>query len=262
MKKLSLDLTNEEIAKLNYDRNSIKNLLISRAIYNESLEYVFTNEEQNILDLYVENEIISLYIRREVEPRLMVNENQIIDQYNKSKTYFEENNISFKEAHEIIKKDLTEKLYDKMVNDFISEVFENMPDEITISKKELLATKGDPANIKQIIQNRVIKEDAIKNNFYKENDQILNLISSDVRINYFTSLINSKKVELTREEVKIYYENNKKEYENIDENNAIEMIAVKLANDKAAKNTQEYINMIIEKYSINSKVEEILNGRI
>lgn len=40
----SLELTDKELKDLNYDYNAIINLLVSRAIYNESKNYDFSEE--------------------------------------------------------------------------------------------------------------------------------------------------------------------------------------------------------------------------
>ncbi|VWL85334.1 hypothetical protein [Oceanivirga miroungae] len=262
MKKLDLSLTKEELTKLNYEKNAIRNLLVSRAIYNESLEYEFTKEEQNILDLYIENEKITIYLKQEAETKMMINENQIIDAYNANKSFFEENKMSFKEAHEMIKEQLKESLFEKLANEFISEIVLKMDDSVTLTKDEILATKGDANNIKQVLQNKIIKEYALKNNFYKENEEALDLVASDIRINYYTSVINSKDIQVSNEEIDKVYEENKEAFENVEFDKAKEMIAIRLANEKVAAKTQEYAQMLIEKYDIDKKVEEILNDRI
>lgn len=262
MQKMELKISKEDLEKLGNEKIAIRNYLLSLAVYNESLDYDFTDEEKIMLEHYMNREMINIYVRSELEPKLMINENQIINSYTENKKYFEENNISFKDAHDIIKERLMVEQFQEMLGDFILEKLNQMTEEISFKPNEILATKGDAELLKQLVVNKILTIDAVKNKFFKNNEKILELAKKDFRINFFTKIITTKDMRIEKAEVEKIYEDNKKDYENIEKEEALNQIAIRLSEIKGQNNLVEYSEKIIKKYDINTKVDEILNGRI
>ena len=88
---MELKLSEKELTNLSKDENAIKLNLVSKALYNESLNFKFNEEDLKNIWFNEQNLILDLYMRKKVEPRVMVNENLVIEEYNNNKKIFEEN---------------------------------------------------------------------------------------------------------------------------------------------------------------------------
>ncbi len=259
---LDLKLNEKELEMVNYDKESIRNLLLSRAIYNESLEYEFTKEELKNLEFFEKSEALKLYMRKTVEPRVMVNENTIIEEYNKNKEFFEGQGISFKEAHDIIKNDLTNQVNYGLEQDLVKKLISDMEDSISLSKEDIQYTNGDPTLLKTVLLNTLLEKEATKIDFFNANKEELELINQEIRMNYYIRVINSKDVDVSTEAISKYYIDNTKEFENMDLQVAYNQIYNHLINEEVAKNTNKYAESVIEKYNINDLVEEHLKKEV
>ena len=87
---MELKLSEKELKNLSKDENAIKLNLVSKALYNESLNFKFNEEDLKNIWFNEQNLILDLYMRKKVEPRVMVNENLVIEEYNNNKKIFEE----------------------------------------------------------------------------------------------------------------------------------------------------------------------------
>lgn len=258
MNKLNLTLSQQELQQMNYEKETVRNVLISRAIYNESLEYKFPIEEEKNIDFLYETEELRYFVRKEVESKLMINENQIIDEYNKNKEYFDTNKISFKDAREMIKVELTKQQCLVLEQDYVTDLVKNMKDEISISKEKILYSNGNAETLKQILINNLLFEAANKVDFFNTNKENIEIIKQEIRMNFFVRSINSIDVTVTEEEVVKFYSENTKNYEGVETSVAYNQIYANLREDKINKNISKYIEKIATKYDIDKKVEEEL----
>ncbi|WP_067141869.1 hypothetical protein [Oceanivirga salmonicida] len=259
---LKLELSEKELEAVKYNKESIRSLILSRAIYNESLEYDFTDEELRTMEFFQKTESLKLYIRKIVEPKVMVNENVIIDEYNRNKELFDGQKIEFKEAHDIIKRDLTNQMYYNLEQDFIKGLISEMDDNISLSKNDVLHTEGDPNLLKTVLINTLLENKLANTDFYDENKSDIELISQEIRMNYYVRVINSKNIEITNEEISKFYVDNSTEFENMDLQTAYNQIYNHLFNNIVTENTNQYVESIIEKYDINERVEKSLEKEV
>ena len=70
---MELKLSEKELTNLSKDENAIKLNLVSKALYNESLNFKFNEEDLKNIWFNEQNLILDLYMRKKVEPRVMVN---------------------------------------------------------------------------------------------------------------------------------------------------------------------------------------------
>ncbi len=253
---LKLELNKKELEMVKYDKEAIRNLLLSRAIYNESLEYEFTNEELKNIEFFEKTEALKLYMRKTVAPRVMVNENTIIEEYTKNKDFFEGQGVSFKEAHDIIKNDLTNQVNYGLEQDLVKKLIENMDKSVSLTREDIQYTNGDPNLLKTVLLNTLLEKEAVKINFFEENKQELDLLKQEIRMNYYVRVINSKGIDVETDEISKYYIDNTKQFENMDMQVAYNQIYNHLLNEKISEKTNKYAEEMIEKYNINQKVEQ------
>ncbi|WP_068267808.1 hypothetical protein [Caviibacter abscessus] len=253
---LSLELTEKELEQANYNPEAIKNILVSRAIYNESYNYEFTEEQLEEIKYIEQNEAVRLYMRKTVEPRLLVTETTIIDKYNENKSYFESQNISFSKAHDIIKNQLTQEINFGLEQDLVYNLVHNMEESVTLSKQDLVFTKGNPDLIKSILLQNLLKQEAIKNTFFEDNADELETIKKEIRLKYYADILCSKDVKITEEEVSKYYVDHTKDFENMDIQYAYSQISTFLFQTKVNENMSKYIKEITDKYEIDKKIEK------
>lgn len=253
---LKLEFTPEELTKIEYNKEVMKNILVSRAIYNESYNYDFTDGQLEDLRFLENNEAIKLYMKKTVEPRVLVTENSIIDRYNANKEFFEANKISFKDAHEIIKNQLNQEVNYGLEQDLVKKLVHNMEDEVSLPKKDILFTKGDPELLKAILLNALLRQEANKGSFFEDNKEELDTIYKEVRIQYFVKVNCSKEINITQEEVSKFYVDHTKNFENMDINEAYQSIANLLYQQELDKRVNAYIQEISKKYKLDEEVEK------
>ncbi len=259
---LKLELNEKELEAIKYDKEAIKSLILSRAIYNESLEYEFTAEEIKNIEFFERTESLKLYVRKNIEPKIMVNENVIIDEYNKNKEFFDSQKVEFKEAHDIIKNDLINQMTYNLEQDLIKDLMNEMEESVSLSKQDILYTKGDPNLIKTIVFNTLLEKEAIKEDFFNKNKEEIDLLKQEIRMNYYIRVLNSKGVEITNEQISKFYIDNTKDFENMELQTAYNQIYNHLFDNEVVTNTNKYIDKMIEKYNINEKVEKSLEKEV
>jgi len=253
---LSLELTKEELEETKYNPDVIKNLLVSRAIYNESCNHEFTESELEEIKYIEQNEAVKLYMRKTVEPRILVTETEIIDQYNLEKSFFESQNIPFAKAREIIKEKLTNELNYGLEQDLVHNLVHNMEDTVTLSKKDVLFSKGDPNIIKSILLQNLLNQEAIKKTFFEDNKEELETINKEIRLKYYVNVLCSKDVSVSDEEVSKYYVDNTKDFEGVDMQYAYSQISNYLYQLKVNENTNKFIESIVQKYNLDKEIEK------
>lgn len=255
---ITIELNEKELELLNNDKNAIKNILVSKAIYNESYNHTFSDDEKIQIKYLEQNEAIKYFMTKTVEPRLSLNENTIIDEYNNNKAYFEENKINFAQARELIIQKLTQEINYGLEQDLVTNLVHNMDDSVTLSKEDILFTKGDPNLIKAIMLFELLKKEAKKTNFFEENKEEIDDLYKNVRIRFFVEKICSENIKVTQEEVSKFYVDNTKTFENITLEQASSQIYNHLFQEKFAKNVEEYTESIAKKYYIDEEVKKYL----
>lgn len=253
---MTLELTTDELKAVDYNLDAIKNILVSRAIYNESYNFEFNENELEELKYLEKNEIIRYYMRKTVEPRLIVTENSIIDKYNEDKQYFDSQNIPFSKAHEIIKSQLNAEVNYGLEQDFVSNLVYNMSDTVTLKKEDIVFSKGDPNLIKTMVLFELLTTEANKTNFFEENEKDIDILKKEVRIKYYVQVICSKKIQITGEMVSKFYVDHTKDFEGVDMQVAYDNIASYLFQTKMDENTNEYIKSIAEKYNLDEEIKK------
>lgn len=262
---MTLELNEDELKQIDYDIDKIRKILVSRAIYNESYNYDFTKEQLADLKFLEDNAIVNLYMQKTVEPRVVVNENTIIDNYNENKEFFESKNIPFTEAREIIKENLNREVNYGLEQDLVYNLVHNMEESVSLKKEDILFTKGDPNMIKSVLLNALLRQEANKKTFFEDYKEQLDTLKKEVRINYFVNLICRKDIEITEEKVSRYYVDNSKQFENIDLKSAYEYIFNFLFEKELNEKTNAYIESIRAKYNLEDEIskykrtDEVLN---
>lgn len=259
---MKVELTKDEIKELGKNEEIIRTNLLSRAIYAESLEYEFSKEELKELWFLTENNILGLYMQNKVQPRVMINEDRIAEVYKENKEYFDTNNINFENARNIILERLTEEQNQTLFFDLVEKLINEMGDNISLSKEDILYTKGNPNLIKSILLISVLRENAKKDGFLEEFKEKIELAEKDTKLNYYLNLYLSKKVVVTKEEVidkmQEIQKTNFEEVKSYSQEELYQSVGNLLVNEKANEIRNELFETLIKKYDIEKKVKEYI----
>lgn len=258
---LPLELTKEELQNMDYNSENILQLLTSRAIYNESINYNFTENQQKELQYIYDCETVKYYMFKTVEPRIVVNENTVIDEYNKNKNYFTSNNISFKDARDIILNQLNEQVNYNLEQDLIKKLVDNMPDTISLKKEDIAFSKGNPEVLKSLVIISLLNEETKSSTFLEEHKQNLETIKQNIRLNYFINAYNSENITVTEEEIKKFYEDNKDSLEGRTLEESYNDIIHHIFNTTLKYNIEQYVKNIEEKYNLKKEVEKYTKNK-
>lgn len=257
---MKVELTEKEIQIFAKDEKAIRTNLVSKVLYNESLSYEFSEEDLKNIWFNEENLILGLYMRKKVEPRLLVTENSIIEAYNNNKAYFEENKINFENAREILKNRLTEEANNGLFEDLVKKLMNEMEDKVTLTKEDILFTKGNPELIKAILLISVLKENAEKDGFFKENEEEIELLRKDARLNYYLNRLIETNVSLTNKEVLDKLQEVTKDnfdlVKSYSQEQLFNEIGDAMLNEKAFLVREDIFKRIIEENDIENKVKE------
>ncbi|ACZ01079.1 hypothetical protein [Streptobacillus moniliformis] len=257
---MELKLTKKEIELFDKNEELIRMNLVSKAIYNESLNYEFTEMDNKNIWFSEENLVLELYMRKKVEPRVMVNENSIIEVYNNNKEYFEKNKIPFNEAREIIKNDLTEESNYALFEDLVKKLMNEMDDNVVLSKEDILFTKGNENLIKSILLINVLKENAKKDNFFKENKEEIELIKKDARLNYYLNKLIEEKAVISNQtvldEMQKFSKENFNAVKNYSQEELFKYVGDNLLNARISEVKKEVIDRVIKEYNIEKIIKE------
>lgn len=253
---LELAFNEKELKEINGNRELMRNVLISRALYNESLKVQFNEEQEKEMWFLAENEIMRLYMDQKIEKRIFVNENSIIESYNQNKERFEKEGISFAKAREIIENELIERQNFYLSEDLVKKLIDEMSDNISISKEDLKFSHGDPAILKTLILINLLNENASKTDFFEKNSEIIKTIKENVRLNYFIELQVRANLQITEEEINEIYKNEAEKLKNYSEEEAKQIIVNELIPLKAELIKNEIARIAYE----NNKISEIIDN--
>lgn len=259
MKEMKLKLTKDELEKLEYNADAIRFNLVSRALYNESLKYDFTDEDLKRIWFAEQNLVLELYMRKKVEPRVMVNETTVLDEYNANKDYFVQNNIPLAQAREIIRNKLTEEVNAGLFEDLVKKIMNDMDETITLSKEDVLFTKGDTELIKAILLITALKENAKKDNFFEENKETIEILGKDARMNYYINTLLEKEAIVTNEtvlnEVQRISKENFNQVKDYSQEQLFQMVGNELLAQKVEEEKAKMFERVLKEYDIEKIVE-------
>ena len=257
---MELKLTKEELEKLEYNENSIRSNLISKALYNESLNYEFSEEDLKNIWFNEENLVLDLYMRKKVEPRVMVTEDSIIAEYNANKQIFEENKMNFEEARNYIINRLTNVVNEGLFEDLVKKLMNEMDESVSLSKEDVLFTKGDPNLIKAILLISVLNVNAKKDNFFEENKEEIELLRKDARLNYYYSRLVEQDAVVTNESVlnnmQEISKNNFELVKDMSQEDLYKQVGNAMLNQKIEEVRSKILTRIVEE----NNIEELVKG--
>ena len=248
---IKLTLTDEEREGL--DNEGIKRVLTNKAVLEAAKRYEFSKEEKEEFDYFFNNERHKFFIAKLIENKISVNENDVTKVYTDNKPNFDAQNIPFSQAREIIQRDLLNQQVATLEAEELNKLVEEMGDAVSITKEELLFSKGDAEVLKTLIVGKIIAKKMEESNFEENNKDDLEIIKDNVYINYYLDLEVRKNVKVTQEEIAEIYENEKAKLGNVTPNSAYQQIANALVNNRAIEERNKLIDKISEEY----KIEEI-----
>lgn len=258
--KLSLELTEKELNELNGNRENLKTLLISRVLYNESLDFEFSKGQEKEMWFLSENEIIKLYLDQNVEKRVTVLENDIIDEYNKNKEYFKEKNINFEDARNIIRGRLEEQSNFLLSENLVKNLVDEMTEDVTLSKEDLKFSHGDPGIIKLLIIIQLANKKAKETDFFEKNKEVIEVIKNNIRVNYYINLFVKANLNITEEELEKIYQDEKEKLNTLSKEEAMQVIFNQLATLKSDLIKREIANNAYSKYNLEEIVVKYLGS--
>ncbi len=253
-KKVSL--TNEEKEELKGNEEGIRQVLINKAILETAKKYEFTAEEKEEFDYHFKNEKAKFFIAKEIEGRIAVNEDDVTRLYNENKAQFDAQNIPFSQAREIIQRDLLQQQLVVLEDEEVGKLIQDMTKSVEITKEEILFSKGNPDILKSIIIGKVVERKIKEADFENKEKENIQIIESNVYINYYLDLQVRKNVVVTQEEISSIYEAERGKLGNVTPNSAYSQIANGLLNNKANEERIKIINAITEEYKIEDLVKE------
>ena len=133
-----------------------------------------------------------------------------------------------------------------------------MGDTVTLEKKEIIFSQGNPNVISNIVLNKIVAEKAKTVDFENKEKESLKIIKDIVLRDFYIDLEVRKKVQVTHEEIVGIYESEKGKLGNVTPNDAYNQIANGLLNNRAVEERQNVINKLIEEYKIDDLVKENL----
>lgn len=257
---MELKMTEKELENLSHDEKAIKLNLISKALYNESLNFEFNEEDLKNIWFNEQNLILDLYMRKKVEPRVMVNENLVIEEYNNNKKIFEENNMNFEQARNYIIEKLTTKVNEGLFEDLVKKLMNEMGNNVTLSKEDVLFTKGDPNLIKAILLISVLNENAKQDNFFNDFNEEIELLKKDARLNYYLNKLIEEKAVVSKQEVidtmQEISKNNFEAVKNYSQEELFHNVGNTMLNQKVLEVRDEIINKIVVDFKIDDIIKE------
>lgn len=259
---MELKLSEKELKNLSNDENAIRLNLISKALYNESLNFKFTEDDLKNIWFNEQNLILDLYMRKKVEPRVMVNENLVIEEYNNNKKLFEENNMNFEQARNYILERLTTQVNEGLFEDLVKKLMNEMGENVSLSKEDILFTKGDPNLIKAILLISVLNENAKKDNFFNDFEEDIDLLKKDARLNYYLNKLIEEKAVVSHKDVldnmQEISKNNFDAVKNYSQEELFQNVGNSMLNQKVLEVRDEIIKRIVDEFKIEDLVKEYI----
>ena len=249
-------LTKEEQKNLKGKKEEAYQLLVNKAILEKAKEAEYDPMEKKELDYITETEKSRFYVSKFVTPKVNVSENQIVEIYNANKEFFDKQNVEFEQARLGIHNDLFSNAAVQIEAEFINTIVDNMSKDVTVSKEDLKFTKGNAEVLRLFIINKIILEDAKKNNFEKEEKANLKILEDNVLLNYYADRTVKDKIRISQQEIEQIYNDNKESFGDMPVENAYNQIGNSLVTQKATQLKQELSNQIAKEYDIETEIEK------
>ena len=185
------------------------------------------------------------FVAKQIEDKISVDADEVVKIYNENKAQFDAQNVQFTQAREIIQRDLQNQQVAALENEEFNKIVQEMGDTVTLEKKEIIFSQGNPNVISNIVLNKIVAEKAKTVDFENKEKESLKII----------------KVQVTHEEIVNIYEAEKGKLGNVTPNDAYNQIGNGLFNNKVNEERTNIINRIIEEYKIDDLVKENLEEK-
>lgn len=258
MELKKLKLTKIEKEEYLGKKEELRELLINKAVLDTASEYEFSEAEKMELDYIIDGEKVKFYVAKQIEDKILIDESEITKIYSENKKYFDSQKIAFSQAREMINRDLFNNQVRNLENQFILNSIEELKKSIEVTKEEILFSNGNSEILKTIITNKVINQKIKSEKFEKEVKQELDILKSNVLINFYLDIQIRNKISVSQNEVEEIYKKEQKQFVNIPIQDAYNQIANVLFNNKANELREKLVEDIAKGYNI----EEVLNENL
>ena len=135
-----------------------------------------------------------------------------------------------------------------------------MGNNVTLSKEDVLFTKGDPNLIKAILLISVLNENAKQDNFFNDFNEEIELLKKDARLNYYLNKLIEEKAIVSKQEVidtmQEISKNNFEAVKNYSQEELFHNVGNTMLNQKVLEVRDEIINKIVVDFKIDDIVKE------
>ena len=137
-----------------------------------------------------------------------------------------------------------------------------MGENVSLSKEDILFTKGDPNLIKAILLISVLNENAKKDNFFNDFEEDIDLLKKDARLNYYLNkLIEEKAVVSHKDVIDTMQEISKNNFDavkNYSQEELFQNVGNSMLNQKVLEVRDEIIKRIVDELKIDDLVKEYI----
>ena len=135
-----------------------------------------------------------------------------------------------------------------------------MDESVSLSKEDVLFTKGDPNLIKAILLISVLNVNAKKDNFFEENKEEIELLRKDARLNYYYSRLVEQDAVVTNESVlnnmQEISKNNFELVKDMSQEDLYKQVGNAMLNQKIEEVRSKILTRIVEE----NNIEELVKG--
>lgn len=255
---MEIKFTKEEKELFKGNKELLTDYINARAVLEEVKEYNFEEEEKMELNYITTVEKVKFFITKRIEDKINISQEEVTKIYTENKKEFDSQKIQFSEAKKIIENDMLNQQLAYLEGQEISEILNNLEEDIKITKEEIVFSKGNAEVLKVILTNKLLLTEYKKINFEESYKKEIENIENNVLANYYLDLLVRKVVQVTHGEVDDFYNKEKENFENIPQNEAYNQIANHLLSEKVLKERTRIINEIAEKYNVSKLVAENL----
>lgn len=130
----------------------------------------------------------------------------------------------------------------------------NTPPKVELTPTEVTQLNGDTNKGAELLIRKAILNDMSKYNYTSTEKNNLQLMKENLEIEYYLNTVAAKKVNISDEEVVAIYNNNRDKLKGIKAEVALPQIREQLYLQQINNEKVNYINSLVEKYQLNSKL--------
>lgn len=130
----------------------------------------------------------------------------------------------------------------------------NTPPKVELTPTEVTQLNGDTNKGAELLIRKAILNDMSKYNYTSTEKNNLQLMEENLEIEYYLNTVAAKKVNISDEEVVAVYNNNRDKLKGIKAEVALPQIREQLYLQQINNEKVNYINSLVEKYQLNSKL--------